>query len=89
MYMYINRTDLERAVVAEGRQLPAMLPGEYAGRIWLRLADIDPGGALAPADDESDAIALEKAREVVERRYPHALRFTAQLGYWRDKLNGQ
>jgi hypothetical protein len=63
--MSISRTDLERAIVAEGRQLPAMLPGEYAGRIWLRLADIDPGGAPAPTDEQTGAVALARADSVL------------------------
>lgn len=87
--MYITRSDLERAVVAEEPRPPAMLPGEYAGRIWLRLAGIDPDAAHRSSGDETDARALESAREVIERRYPRSARFADQLGYWRDKIIGQ
>jgi hypothetical protein len=45
MHIYLNRTELERAVVLAGRQLPAMLPGEYAGRVWLALVGVDPATA--------------------------------------------
>jgi hypothetical protein len=93
VHMYIDRSDLERAVVAAGRQTPAMLPGEHAGRIWLSLAGIDPGGVPASTSEQDDAAALEKAREVLERRQLGdpgvSSGVEAQLVAYRDALNGQ
>jgi hypothetical protein len=66
VHTYIDRSDLERAVVAAGRQTPAMLPGEHAGRIWLSLAGIDPGGVPASTSEQDDAAALARADEVLD-----------------------
>jgi hypothetical protein len=91
--MYINRSDLERAVVAEEPRPPAMLPGEYAGRLWLRLNGIDPDTAHQPSASETDVRALERAREVLERRQLGdpvlAAHVIGQLTAYRDALNGQ
>lgn len=85
----VTRTGLERVIVAEGPQRAGMLPGEYAGRIWLRLNGIDPDTVHQSSGDETDARALESAREVIERRFPRSPRFADQLGYWRDKIISQ
>lgn len=92
MSIKTTRTGLEQAIVAEGRQLPAMLPGEYAGRLWLRLSGIDPGGAPEPTAEEIDARALESARKVIARRFAgqelgSADLIAEQLGRWRDDLS--
>lgn len=63
--MYINRSDLERAVAAEEPRPPAMLPGEYAGRIWLRLAGIDPDAVHQPSGIETGDRAPVRADEVL------------------------
>jgi hypothetical protein len=91
----ITLTDLQRVVTAEGTTAPGQYSEqEYAGRLWLRLGGIDPDAVPVPPEDAIDARALEKAREVVARRYaassPQAAEIvTGQLEVWRDQLNGR
>jgi predicted house-cleaning NTP pyrophosphatase (Maf/HAM1 superfamily) len=64
----ITRAELERAVTAERERHDDL--DEYSRRLWLRLAGVDPDTVTGvPPEDVIDAIALEKAREVIERRY--------------------
>jgi hypothetical protein len=61
-------TALDRAVTAERERHDDL--DEHARRLWLRLAGVGPDTVTGvPPEDVIDAIALEKAREVIARRY--------------------
>ena len=94
MSIKVTRTALGTAVTRAGRQPPAMLPDEYAGRLWLLLNGSDPGGVPALTAGQLDALALEKAREIILRRYAgqelgSADAIARQLSRWRDGLTGE
>jgi hypothetical protein len=66
-----STADIEQAVAAEAASGVVSDGQTYAARLWLRLAGIDPDAVQVPPEDAADAHALEKAREVIIRRYPH------------------
>ena len=64
----ITKAELERAVTAERERHDDL--DEYSRRLWLRISGVDPDTVTGvPPEDVIDAIALEKAREVIARRY--------------------
>lgn len=88
----ITHTDLVQAITEEGRRPDWRSDREYAGRLWSRLASIDPDAAPLPSE-VIDARVLEKAREVIARRGMGdpvlSEQMANQLAAYRDRLNGQ